>query len=39
MEQFTAEQALHAKALKIAQDVTGRRGEYHGDILIMAQEA
>lgn len=31
------EQALHRKVLKIAQETTGRHGEYDGEIVILAQ--
>lgn len=37
--QYTAEEmALQDRVLKIAQEVTGRRGEYQGNISILAQE-
>lgn len=39
MRYTEAEQATQAKALQIAQEVTGRHGEHHGEILILAQEA
>jgi hypothetical protein len=32
-----APRELQEKALRIAQDVTGRHGEYHGEILILTQ--
>lgn len=36
--QYTEEElALHRKVLKIAQEITGRHGEYEGEIIIMAQ--
>lgn len=31
------EMALHRKVLKIAQEITGRHGEYEGEIIILAQ--
>jgi hypothetical protein len=31
------EQALHEKVIKIAQEVTGRHGEYDGRICLLAQ--
>lgn len=37
--QYTEEeQALHNKVLKIAQEVTGRHGDYDGNISLLAQE-
>ncbi len=36
--QYTEEELeLHRKVLKIAQDVTGRHGEYDGEITVIAQ--
>lgn len=36
--QYTEEEvALHSKVLKIVQDITGRHGEYDGEIIIIAQ--
>lgn len=36
--QYTEEELeLHRKVLKIAQDVTGRHGDYDGEIMILAQ--
>ena len=31
------ERALHDRVLKIAKDITGRRGDYNGEILVLAQ--
>lgn len=36
--QYTEEELeLHKKVMKIAQDTTGRHGEYDGEIIIIAQ--
>ena len=36
--QYTEEElALHRKVLKITQEITGRHGEYDGEIIILAQ--
>jgi hypothetical protein len=36
--QYTDEElALHDKVLKIAKDITGRRGDYNGETLVLAQ--
>ena len=36
--QYTEEElALHDTVLKIAKDITGRRGDYNGEILVLAQ--
>lgn len=36
--QYTEEElAFHRKVLKIAQEITGRHGEYDGEIIIIAQ--
>jgi hypothetical protein len=36
--QYTDEElALHGRVLKIAKEVTGRHGNYNGEILVLAQ--
>ena len=38
VSQYTDEElALHDTVLKIAKEVTGRRGDYNGEILVLAQ--